>query len=75
MIELLYLAYTFLKIGFLGFGGGYAMLSMIFAESEKRGNHAEVVAEVHVAAGRGDAGEDGFRGGGCNHKRYYIIRD
>ena len=31
----LLLAYTFFKIGLFGFGGGYAILSMIFAESEK----------------------------------------
>jgi len=31
----LLLFYTFLKIGILGFGGGYAMLSMIMVECEK----------------------------------------
>jgi len=31
----LLLFYTFFKIGLLGFGGGYAMMSMILAESEK----------------------------------------
>ena len=30
---LLNLFFMFLKIGFLGFGGGYAMLSLIYSES------------------------------------------
>ena len=33
--DCLLLFYTFFKIGFLGFGGGYAMMSMIMTESEK----------------------------------------
>ena len=33
--ECLLLFYTFLKIGILGFGGGYIMMSMILTESEK----------------------------------------
>ena len=35
LLKCLQLFYTFLKIGALGFGGGYAMLSMILAEIEK----------------------------------------
>jgi len=35
LVQLLVLAYTFFKIGLFGFGGGYAMMSMIMAESEK----------------------------------------
>ena len=31
----LYLFYTFFKIGIVGFGGGYAMMSMIMVECEK----------------------------------------
>ena len=48
MSELLYLAYTFLKIGFLGFGGGYAMLSMIFTESEKLSITAMQFADLNA---------------------------
>lgn len=33
MIKLIQLFLAFLKIGFLGFGGGYAMLSLIYDES------------------------------------------
>ena len=35
IISCLILFYTFFKIGLVGFGGGYAMMSMIMAESEK----------------------------------------
>ncbi len=35
LIECLKLFYAFFKIGMVGFGGGYAMLSMIMVESEK----------------------------------------
>lgn len=35
IIEYLELLYTFFKIGVVGFGGGYAMLSMIMTESQK----------------------------------------
>jgi len=35
LINCLLLFYTFFKIGLVGFGGGYAMMSMIMTESEK----------------------------------------
>ena len=35
LLDCLFLLYTFFKIGLLGFGGGYAMMSMIMTESEK----------------------------------------
>lgn len=35
MLECLDLFFTFLKIGFVSFGGGYAMLSMIMTESRR----------------------------------------
>ena len=42
----------------------------ILTEGEKGGDHTEVVTEMHVAAGGGDAGEDDFvigGGGGFGH--------
>ena len=38
----------FLKIGFLGFGGGYAMLSLIFDESSKFGMTVGEFAELNA---------------------------
>ena len=35
LLHLLTIFYTFFKIGILGFGGGYAMMSMIIAEGER----------------------------------------
>lgn len=35
LLECLRLFYTFLKLGFLSFGGGYAMLSMIMTEAQR----------------------------------------
>ncbi|MCL1830209.1 MAG: chromate transporter [Oscillospiraceae bacterium] len=35
LLHLFTILYTFFKIGLLGFGGGYAMMSMIIAEGEK----------------------------------------
>lgn len=40
--------YTFLKIGFLGFGGGYAMLSLIFDEASKFGMTIEAFADLNA---------------------------
>ncbi|GEK05576.1 chromate transporter [Schleiferilactobacillus harbinensis] len=42
---------TFLKIGFLGFGGGYAMLSLIFQESEKLGMTVQQFADLNALDG------------------------
>ena len=39
---------AFLKIGFLGFGGGYAMLSLIFEEASKFGMTIEVFADLNA---------------------------
>lgn len=38
----------FLKIGFLGFGGGYAMLSLIFQEATALGLTVEQFADMNV---------------------------
>jgi len=38
----------FLKVGFLGFGGGYAMLSLIFEESSNLGMTVEQFADLNV---------------------------
>ena len=35
LLHLLTILFTFFKVGILGFGGGYAMMSMIIAEGEK----------------------------------------
>lgn len=39
---------TFLKIGFLGFGGGYAMLSLIFDEASKFGMTVSQFADLNA---------------------------
>ncbi len=48
MIEYLKLLYTFFKIGAVGFGGGYAMLSMIMAESESFRITVEQFADLNA---------------------------
>ncbi|NLB43508.1 MAG: chromate transporter [Clostridiales bacterium] len=48
MLEYLYLFWAFLKIGLLGFGGGYAMLSMIMTESEAFAVTAAQFAELNA---------------------------
>ncbi|WP_056975875.1 chromate transporter [Lacticaseibacillus sharpeae] len=42
---------AFLKIGFLGFGGGYAMLSLIFAESARFGLTVQQFADLNALDG------------------------
>jgi chromate transporter len=42
---------AFLKIGFLGFGGGYAMLSLIFAESARFGLSVQQFADLTALDG------------------------
>ena len=49
MILALFVAY--LKIGFLGFGGGYAMLALILSESEHLGITATQFADLNVLDG------------------------
>lgn len=44
----LLLFYTFFKIGILGFGGGYAMMSMIMAESEKLSITVQQFADLNA---------------------------
>lgn len=39
---------AFLKIGFLGFGGGYAMLSLIFEEASKFGMTIQEFADLNA---------------------------
>ncbi|WZU00207.1 chromate transporter [Erysipelothrix sp. D19-032] len=39
---------TFLKIGFLGFGGGYAMLSLIYENSLHLGINATQFADLNA---------------------------
>lgn len=46
MIARLFMA--FLKIGFLGFGGGYAMLTMIFDEGQKFGLTIQQFADLNA---------------------------
>lgn len=46
LINCVKLFYTFFKIGFFGFGGGYAMLSMIMMESGKMGVTAQQLADL-----------------------------
>lgn len=46
MTNLFKLFFTFFKIGLLGFGGGYAMLSMIITESQKYGITPEQLADL-----------------------------
>ena len=48
MIELVL---AFLKIGFLGFGGGYAMLSLIYAESKTFGLSLQQFADLNALDG------------------------
>ncbi|WP_461226183.1 chromate transporter [Lacticaseibacillus suihuaensis] len=43
--------WAYLKIGFLGFGGGYAMLSLIYAESTKLGLTAAQFADLNALDG------------------------
>ncbi|MFY8331034.1 chromate transporter [Vagococcus carniphilus] len=45
---LLRLFFSFLKIGFLGFGGGYAMLSLIFEEMTSFGMTVEQYADLNA---------------------------
>ncbi len=45
---ILALIFMFLKIGFLGFGGGYAMLSLIFQEGIALGLTVEQFADMNV---------------------------
>lgn len=42
---------AFLKIGFLGFGGGYAMLSLIFSEAERFGLTVQQFADLNALDG------------------------
>ena len=42
------LFYTFLKIGVMGFGGGYAMMSMIMVECEKLSITAQQFADLNA---------------------------
>ena len=48
IIECLKLFYVFFKIGIMGFGGGYAMLSMIMVESEQFSITLEQFADLNV---------------------------
>lgn len=48
MIELLKLFFVFLKVGLLGFGGGYAMLSMIMTESQQFGITLAQLADLNA---------------------------
>jgi Chromate transport protein ChrA len=48
LYELLILFYTFLKVGLLGFGGGYAMMSMIMVECEKLSITVEQFADLNA---------------------------
>jgi len=48
LFNCLNLFYTFFKIGILGFGGGYAMLSMIMIECEKLSITVEQFAELNA---------------------------
>lgn len=45
---LLNLLLSFLKIGFLGFGGGYAMLPLIFQEGQKFGMTVQQFADLNA---------------------------
>jgi chromate transporter len=45
---ILLIFFIFLKIGFLGFGGGYAMLSLIFEEASKFGMTANQFADLNT---------------------------
>lgn len=48
LINLWLVFFTFFKIGLLGFGGGYAMLSMIMAEGEKLGATMTQLADLNA---------------------------
>jgi len=48
LLACLNLFYVFLKIGLFGFGGGYAMISMIMAESEKLAITVEEFADLNA---------------------------
>ena len=48
LLNCLLLLYTFFKVGLLGFGGGYAMISMILAESEKLSITAAQFADLNA---------------------------
>jgi chromate transporter len=48
LLNYLRLFYSFFKIGALGFGGGYAMMSMIMIECEKFSVNAEQFAELNA---------------------------
>ena len=48
LLACLRLFYTFFKIGLLGFGGGYAMMSMIMAEGEKLSITLEQLADLNA---------------------------
>ncbi|MDR0917271.1 MAG: chromate transporter [Oscillospiraceae bacterium] len=48
LLDCLILLYTFFKIGLFGFGGGYAMLSMILTESAKLGITLQQFADLNA---------------------------
>ena len=48
ILDLLLLFYTFFKIGIMGFGGGYAMMSMIMVECEKLSITFEQFADLNA---------------------------
>lgn len=48
LLQCLQLFYSFFKIGIMGFGGGYAMMSMIIAESEKYSITAAQFADLNA---------------------------
>lgn len=45
---ILKILFTFLKIGFVGFGGGYAMLSLIFEEASRFGMTIDEFADLNA---------------------------
>ena len=48
LLDCLLLFYTFFKVGILGFGGGYAMMSMIMIECEKFSITASQFADLNA---------------------------
>lgn len=48
ILECLKLFYSFFKVGLMGFGGGYAMLSMIMSESERFSVSIEQFADLNA---------------------------
>ena len=48
LLNCLLLFYTFFKVGILGFGGGYAMMSMIMIECEKLSITVEQFADLNA---------------------------